>query len=68
MERVGNLTLSISLEGYEKVNDGRRGKGVYEKVMHAMDLLKAHGQMSLEHRSAIQEPILRRLHPMNFWI
>ena len=45
MERVGNLTLSISLEGYEKVNDGRRGKGVYEKVMHAMDLLKAHGQI-----------------------
>ena len=43
MERVGNLTLSISLEGYEKVNDGRRGKGVYEKVMHAMDLLKEHG-------------------------
>ena len=29
----------------EKVNDGRRGKGVYEKVMHAMDLLKAHGQI-----------------------
>ena len=43
MERVGNLTLSISLEGYEEVNDGRRGKGVYQKVMHAMELLKSHG-------------------------
>ena len=42
MQRVGNLSLSISLEGYEEVNDGRRGKGVYQKVMHAMELLKAH--------------------------
>ena len=30
MQRVGNLSLSISLEGYEEVNDGRRGKGVYQ--------------------------------------
>ena len=43
MQRVGNLSLSISLEGYEDVNDGRRGKGVYQKVMHAMDLLKTYG-------------------------
>lgn len=43
MQRVGNLSLSISLEGYEEVNDGRRGKGVYQKVMHAMDLLKTYG-------------------------
>ena len=28
MDRVGNLSLSISLEGYEEVNDGRRGQGV----------------------------------------
>lgn len=27
----------------EEVNDGRRGKGVYQKVMHAMDLLKTYG-------------------------
>lgn len=33
MDRVGNLSLAISLEGYEEVNDGRRGKGVYENVM-----------------------------------
>lgn len=30
----------ISLEGFEKANDGRRGKGVFEKVMQAMDLLR----------------------------
>lgn len=45
MRRVGNLSLSISLEGFEEVNDLRRGKGVFDRVMHAMDLLKAHGQV-----------------------
>lgn len=45
MKRVGNLSLSISLEGFEEVNDLRRGAGVYDKVMHAMDLLKKHGQI-----------------------
>lgn len=45
MKEVGNLSLSISLEGFEKVNNLRRGAGVYEKVLHAMDLLKASGQI-----------------------
>ncbi|MDY3917667.1 MAG: radical SAM protein [Candidatus Limivivens sp.] len=45
MQEVGNLTLSISLEGYEEVNDGRRGNGVFRKVMHAMDLLHESGQI-----------------------
>ena len=45
MKRVGNLSLSISLEGFEKVNDFRRGSGVFDQVMHAMDLLKASGQI-----------------------
>lgn len=39
MKRVGNLSLSISLEGFEDANDFRRGAGVYDKVLHAMDLL-----------------------------
>ncbi len=43
MKRVGNLYLAISLEGFEAVNDLRRGDGVYGKVMHAMDLLKKNG-------------------------
>ena len=29
MKRVGNLYLAISLEGFEAVNDLRRGDGVY---------------------------------------
>ena len=43
MVRVGNLSLSISIEGFEEVNDGRRGKGSFKKVMKAMDLLKKYG-------------------------
>lgn len=43
MQRVGNLSLSLSLEGFEEVNDSRRGKGDFFKVMHAMDLLREHG-------------------------
>jgi len=43
MRRVGNLSLSISLEGFENANDGRRGDGCFERVMEAMDRLKAHG-------------------------
>lgn len=45
MHRVGNLSLSISLEGFEEVNDLRRGTGVFDKVMAAMDLLKKYGQL-----------------------
>ncbi len=41
--RLGNLMVSISVEGFEEANDGRRGEGHYEKVIKAMDLLKAHG-------------------------
>lgn len=40
MIRVGNLVPNVSVEGFEEANDGRRGQGVYEKVMHAFDLMK----------------------------
>ena len=42
MLRVKNFVPAISLEGFETANDGRRGPGVFEKVKHAMQLLKAH--------------------------
>lgn len=38
--RVGNMTFAISLEGLEESTDARRGKGVFKKVMKAMDLLR----------------------------
>lgn len=43
LKRVGNMYLAISLEGFEDTNDARRGPGVFNKVMHAMDLLKENG-------------------------
>lgn len=42
MLRVKNFVPAISLEGFEDANDGRRGEGVFEKVMEAMNLLKEH--------------------------
>lgn len=38
MQEVCNFYLAISLEGFEGVNDLRRGEGVYGRVMKAMDL------------------------------
>lgn len=40
MRRVKNFVPAISLEGFSDANDGRRGDGVYDKVMNAMKLLK----------------------------
>ncbi len=39
MLRVGNFVPAISLEGSEAATDGRRGAGVYQKVIKAMELL-----------------------------
>ncbi len=38
--RVKNFLPAISLEGFEAATDGRRGGGVYRKVVGAMELLK----------------------------
>lgn len=43
LARVGNLLLAISVEGFEAETDMRRGAGTYQRVMQAMDILKAHG-------------------------
>ncbi|MGE5553987.1 MAG: radical SAM protein [Betaproteobacteria bacterium] len=40
---VGNMVFAFSLEGSRETTDARRGKGVYDKVLHAMDLLRAEG-------------------------
>ena len=40
MLRVGNFVPAISLEGFEEATDGRRGEGVYSKVIKAMKLLR----------------------------
>lgn len=43
MAELGNITPAISVEGYEKETDERRGKGVFKKVLTAMDNLKEFG-------------------------
>ena len=40
MLRVGNFFVSISVEGFEDANDGRRGQGHFQKAMEAMDLMR----------------------------
>ena len=43
VQKLGNISFSLSLEGFEEVNDGRRGAGIFDKVLAAMDLMKKHG-------------------------
>ena len=45
IKRVGNFTLAFSIEGFEKENDARRGKGVYSKVIKAMKIMRKHGNL-----------------------
>lgn len=40
--RVGNFFVSVSIEGFEESNDGRRGEGHYQKALAAMDLMREH--------------------------
>lgn len=40
MLEVGNLIPALSVEGFESSTDARRGKGTYQKVVRAMNLLK----------------------------
>ena len=40
---LGNAGAIMSLEGFEEATDARRGKGVFKKVMGAMDRLKERG-------------------------
>ena len=40
LARVGNFALAISVEGEGPATDGRRGKGVYDQVIAAMDRLR----------------------------
>lgn len=40
---LGNLSPAISIEGWEKETDERRGRGVFKKVVEAMDRLREAG-------------------------
>jgi MoaA/NifB/PqqE/SkfB family radical SAM enzyme len=40
---LGNITPAISVEGFEKETDWRRGKGVFKKVLKAFENLRKYG-------------------------
>jgi len=43
LAQLGNVTPAISVEGYEKETDERRGKGVHNNVLKAMENLRKAG-------------------------
>jgi MoaA/NifB/PqqE/SkfB family radical SAM enzyme len=43
LAELGNVAPQISLEGFEKETDARRGKGAFKRVMEAMDNLREAG-------------------------
>jgi len=43
LEKVGNVTPCISVEGFEKETDARRGAGVYKRILRAMKYLEKYG-------------------------
>ncbi len=43
LEKLGNVTPAISVEGFELETDERRGNGVYAKILSAMENLRRSG-------------------------
>lgn len=43
MRKLSNISLAISIEGFEEQNDFRRGEGSFKKAVNAMQLLKKYG-------------------------
>ncbi len=43
LAECGNVSLAISVEGYEQETDARRGKGVYKKILQAFENLRNAG-------------------------
>lgn len=43
LAKLGNAAPAISIEGFEKETDARRGKGIFKKVMQTMDNLREAG-------------------------
>ncbi len=43
MAEIGNVTPAISVEGFEEQTDKIRGKGIFKKILQAMENLRAAG-------------------------
>ena len=55
LAELGNVMPCISIEGFEKETDARRGKGTFAKVTTAMDALKRHGAVFAYSATATKE-------------
>ncbi len=43
LEKLGNVTPAISIEGFKEETDARRGEGVYDKIIETMKNLREKG-------------------------
>jgi MoaA/NifB/PqqE/SkfB family radical SAM enzyme len=43
MAELGNITPAISVEGFKEETEARRGKGVYDRILEAFDMLRFYG-------------------------
>ena len=43
LAKVGNITPAVSVEGFEKETDARRGKGVHKKILRAFKCMREAG-------------------------
>jgi len=43
LSELGNAFLAISVEGFEKETDARRGRGTFQKILNTMELLRKEG-------------------------
>lgn len=43
MRTLGNITLALSVEGFEEENDSRRGGGSFEATIKSMDMMQKYG-------------------------
>ena len=55
LAELGNVMPCISVEGFEKETDARRGKGTFAKAMAAMDALKRYGAVFAFSATATRE-------------
>ena len=43
LEAAGNATPAVSIEGFREETDARRGRGVFDKILAAVDMLRKEG-------------------------
>ena len=43
LEKLGNVVIAVSVEGFQKETEARRGPGMFEKIEKAMENMRNHG-------------------------